>query len=142
MALLSSRRRAPQCAWRPDGQGVWPGGDIGGDIQRGASWTVRFVRDDMPGSLITVSFYAVEYPENPGEFDVQRQVEWMVCGDPSDPGGTEVWSETEYDDVSALVIHSAGEAQREAREWAEYVLADTGCYDGWDGQPFAREEAM
>jgi hypothetical protein len=61
--------------WCPDGTGVRSNGDYGRDIQRGDSYSVRFVRPDMRGSLITVSFYAVEYAKCLGEFAVQRRDE-------------------------------------------------------------------
>jgi len=126
-----------QRQWHPDGTGVDSNGWCGGDIQRGDSYSVRLVRDDKPGSLLTITFYAAEYDENPGEFDVQRQVEWLVCSDPADPGGTEIWSDYSYDDVSAIVIDTEEEAEDEARERAEAVLADPSPYFGWDGEPWA-----
>jgi hypothetical protein len=131
---LFTRRRA-LATWQPDGTGVVSNGDQGGDIQRGDSYSVRFTHPDLPGSLITVSFYAAEYDENPFEFVVQRQVEWMVCEDPSDPGGTEIWSDYSYDDVSELVCYSAADAEQDAREWAEDALGEAWKYGGWDGQP-------
>lgn len=134
MGLLT-RRRPELASWRADGRGIVSNGDAcGGDIQRGDSYSVRFVRPEMPGSLITVTFYAVEYDQNPGEFDVQRQVEWMVCADPSDPGGTEIWSDVACDDLSPLVIDSQAKAEREAREFADEEL-DAAPAHQWDGQP-------
>lgn len=124
--------RIPDSQWRADGDGVGSSGDCGGDIQWGDSYSVRYVRPDMPGSLITVTFYAVEYDENPGEFGVQRQVEFMVCEDPADPGGTEIWSEVTYDDVNDLVIDTADEAEREAREFALMAL-ELGYQHKWNG---------
>lgn len=124
----------PDGQWRPDDTGVDSNGDCGGDIQRGDSYSVRYVRPDMPGSLITETYYATEYDSLPGEFGVQRQVEFMVCEDPADPGGTEIWSEVTYDDVSYLVIDTEAEAEREAREFAEAAL-DRGWTHGWDGLP-------
>ena len=124
----------PDSQWRPDGTGVDSYGDCGGDIQRGDSYSVRFVRPDLPGSLITETYYAVEYDECPGEYVVQRQVEFMVCEDPADPGGTEIWSEVTYDDVSYLVKDTEAEAEQEAREFADAALGH-GDTHGWDGQP-------
>ena len=88
--------------------------------------------------MITVAFYAIEYDSCPGEFVVQRQVEWLVCEDPADPGGTEVWSDYAYDDVSETVMASAEEAERDAQRHAQYVLANPDIYGGWDGQPDLR----
>jgi hypothetical protein len=130
---IFSRRAAPAAGWYAEGAAE-PGGWIGGDIQRGDSYDVRFVRDDKPGSMITVSFYAVEYDECPGEFAVQRQVEWLVCEDPADPGGTEIWSDYSYDDISAVVMDAEDEAERDARECADAAVNDD-SYFGWDGEP-------
>ena len=126
-ALLDSQ-------WRPDDTGVTDGGDVGGDIQAGDSWSVRYIRPDMPGSLITETYYPVTWPECPGEYTVERQVEFMVCEDPADPGGTEIWSEATYDTVSYLVMDTAEEAGQEAREFAENAL-DRGWTHRWDGLP-------
>jgi len=120
--------------WRTDGTGVQPGGDCGGDIQAGDSYSARFVRPDLPGSLMTVTFYPVEYDECPGEFVVQRQLEWMVCGDPRDPGGTEIWSDVAYDDMPSRVMGSRREAGKEARAFARAELERAWTY-AWDGQP-------
>ena len=137
MGLFGRRSAAQETAWRPDGIGGDGNGDaVGGDYQRGDSYGVRFVRDDMPGSLIDVTFYAVEYDENPGEFRVQRCVEWRVCEDPEDPGGTEVWSDAIYDDPMDTTFDSAGAAEDNARETAEDALERADAYGTWDGEPF------
>jgi hypothetical protein len=120
--------------WQPDGTGIQDGGDCGGDIQAGNSYSVRFTRRDMPGSLVTITFYPVEYDNCPGEFVVQRQIEWMVCRDPRDPGSTEIWSDVEYDDVSDTVSGTVAGAEREACGKATYALG-TADEIKWDGQP-------
>lgn len=122
--------------WKPDGTGVQSAGDIGGDIQRGETYSVRFVRPDKPGSLYTVTFYAVEYDHQcPGEFVVQEQTEWMVCEDPRDPGGTEIWSDMQTRDISEHVWYTQAEAEKEAREFAEAELRPGSSDIGWDGEP-------
>jgi hypothetical protein len=138
MGASRRRRLAPPSvlSWQPDGYGVMPGGDAAGDIQVGESYSVRFVAPEMPGSLITLWFYAVEYAELPGEFVVQRQVEWLTCTDPADPGGTETWSDERCDGVIEVVISSTDEAETAAFRSAEAALGDAGIYAGWDGQPF------
>lgn len=113
-SLASTIRQIRGHEWEADGTGVVSNGDQGGDIQRGDSYSVRFTHPDLPGSLITVSFYAVEYEENPFEFVVQRQVEWMVCEDPRDPGSTETWSDYSTGDVSELICYSADDAEQDA----------------------------
>jgi hypothetical protein len=129
-------------AWRPDKAGVSQGGDIGGDIQASDSWAVRFVRDDQPAgpgsaSLVTVTCYGTEDEENnPGEFGIVREVEYLICTDPDDPGGTELWSEYEYDDVFPdQDPRTAEEAGCLARDEAEAALNDAGEL-AWNGRPF------
>jgi hypothetical protein len=118
--------------WQPDGTGIRPGGDAGGDIQAGNSFSVRYVRPDLPGSLITRTAYAVE--NVPGEFTIQIQTEWLVCTDPRDPGGTEIWSDYAYDDEGCPIWSSVGEAEDAAREGAAKMLGEAEMHD-WDGQP-------
>lgn len=129
-----STQPMPDTGWRPDGTGICSIGDCGGDIQAGDSYSVRYVRPGKSGSLITVTFYPVEYDELPGEFVVQRQVEFLTCEDPADPGGTETWSDVTYDDVSVLVLDTAAEAEQEAREFAEQALGH-GWTHRWNGEP-------
>jgi hypothetical protein len=127
------RRETPD-AWRPDGTGITDGGDCGGDIQVGETApSVRFVRPDRPRSMITVTYYPVEYGNCPGEFVVQRQVEWLVCEDPADPGGTEVWSDEARDDIGYTVMDSVEEAELVARELANLDLENGGQGCDWDG---------
>jgi hypothetical protein len=121
--------------WRADSTGVKVERWIEGDIQVGEAWSVRFICDEKPCSRITVSFYATRHAENPGEFDVQRQVEWMVCQTPALRGATAIWSDVSYDDISEVVIDSAAEAEQEARAWADQVLLQAADYGGWDGEP-------
>jgi hypothetical protein len=118
--------------WQPDGRGVLPGGDCGGDIQRGESFSVRYVRPDMPGSLITRTAYAVE--NCPGEFTVQILTEWLVCTDPADPGGTEIWSDSERNYEGTPIYNRAWKAEDAASQAALGMLREAGSHD-WDGQP-------
>lgn len=69
-----------------------PGGNVGGDRQVSESFSVRFHHRDDPGVLVTYSYSAAVDEENPAEIMVERETEFMVCTDPDDPGGTEVWS--------------------------------------------------
>lgn len=77
-------------AWRSSG-GIQPGGDVGGDYQVSDAHSVRFIRPDLPGSLITDSWY-VEKDEKSRAYWVRCQVEFMLCRDPADPGSTELWA--------------------------------------------------
>jgi hypothetical protein len=78
-------------------------GEIGGDIQMGAAWSRRFAlrRPDGQWAVITDSFYAACHDGVSGpvtdesELYVQNQIEWQVCTDLRDLGGTETWSDYE-----------------------------------------------
>ena len=120
--------------WQADGTGVQPGGDIGGDIQAGDSYSVRYRRADLPGSMITWTAYPVEYDNCPGEFVVQTQTEWLVCEDPSDPGGTEIWSEVSCKDDDGAIYDSAADAEAAACEAATVMLGHAGI-QYWNGLP-------
>ena len=129
--VASMVHRSP---WHPDGGGVTDGGDdCGGDVQAGNSYAVRFIRPDLLGSLITVTFYPVE--DCPPGFVVERQVEWLVCTDPADPGSTEIWSGYAYDRPYGTVFRNAVEAQDDAYEAATQTLDLAWVYGGWDGMP-------
>jgi hypothetical protein len=120
--------------WYTDDTGVQPNGDHGGDIGVGDSFSVRYRRLDLPGSMITVTFYPVEYPDCPGEIVVQREIEFLVCTNPADPGSTEVWSEESTDDT-AEVHDSVAEAEAAARELAEIALGHADLQT-WNGLGF------
>jgi hypothetical protein len=124
------------CGWQPDGTGVRPGGDVGGDRQATESYSIRYTTPDRPGALVTVYFYGERTGR--GEYGVTMQTEWLVCADPTDPGGTEQWSEADYHDLSPEVITSRVEAERIAREHAESHTADEVTWDGrtpWEPRP-------
>lgn len=53
-------------AWKPVGPGVCPGPDVGGDIQAGNAWDIRFWRADRPRAVVTVWVYPARYPGKPG----------------------------------------------------------------------------
>lgn len=120
-------------SWDDDGTGVRPGGDVGGDVQAGESYSVRYRRPDRPYAMITRTAYPAEAAEQQGMFFVQVQTEWLVCSDPLDPGGTEVWSESTTDDEPRTYT-SAKEAGLAAREIATSLLSDGASHD-WDGLP-------
>jgi hypothetical protein len=126
-------RNMPSGGWVADGSGVQPGGHVGGDRQIGESYGVRYRRSDMLCAFITRIAYPTAAPGQSGAFFVQVQTEWLTCEDPLDPGGTETWSDTSYDDEPGLYwsIKEAGEA---ARQVAVELLADAASHD-WDGSP-------
>ena len=118
--------------WQPDGRGVQPGGNVGVPLRERASYSVRYVRADLPGAMITRTAYPVE--RYPGEFTVRIETEWLICEDPAAPGGTETWSDYAYDDEGCPIYGSATEAEGAARQVAAELLGDAGIHD-WDGQP-------
>ena len=124
--------RARKGAWRPADTRVLGGGDID-ERQVGESYAVRFVRDDKPGALITVAFCGIE--SAPGKFVVHRQIEWLVCEDPADPGSTEIWSDLVSDEPMDLVFATAVEAEVDAHGTAEDALCFADAYGRWDGEP-------
>jgi hypothetical protein len=129
--------------WRLDGTGITDGGDVGGDIQAGNAWSVRYVRDDMPGSLITETVYAVKTPSGRGHgYAYQIQTEFLICTDPADPGGTEVWSDLTYEG-SLLDYPTLKAAGAEAWRVAERLNteAQAGAH-GWDGTVTLKSAAM
>lgn len=137
MGLPGKRVPARVTGWQPDGTGVQPNGDCGGDVQDGESFSVRFTNPALPGRLITVAFYPVIYPEwKSREWGVERLVEWLICTDPTDPGGTEVWSDTAVDLVNETAFYHRreAEAEAEAREFAEAGLSRAWTY-AWNGAP-------
>jgi hypothetical protein len=136
-------RRSRPAAWQADRTELVSAGDIGGDIQVGDSWSLRYVNAALPGALITITYYAAEYDDLPGEFVVQGQVEWMLCEDPESPGDTELWSLVEYEDhydSQGCFWPAAGDAEAAARLFAGQDLAEGAQFQDWDGEPFRRPE--
>lgn len=87
--------------WRRTGE-VFKGGDTGGDMQAGEAWTVVYVHDGQPRSMVTEYFYAavgINDVDHDGPFHVTGQVEYLTCTDITDPGGTETWADYTYTDL-------------------------------------------
>ena len=68
-----------------------------------------------------------------GPFLVRVETAWLVCRDPKDPGGTEVWSDRRSEDEDEL-YETAAEAERAARNVANELSSDGGSLT-WDGLP-------
>lgn len=108
------------------------------------------VGPDRHYALVTVQTYAIRHdpthddgcvsvpcgcPE--GELDVQECIEWLVCTDPDDPGGTEVWSDCAYEHGKldgTVITGGLEEANQAARERVEAWTPD--LVGDWDGRPF------
>lgn len=131
--------------WREHDSGVGPGGDCGGDWQVGESVSKRFVRDDLPGSLVTVSIYPIMHSEGdtcvprnctPGQIELEEQIEWLLCDDPSDPGGTETWSDYTYEspladlDGRSLDLPNVAAAEKAALRLLESWVPGLVSWDG------------
>jgi hypothetical protein len=117
--------------WLPDEAGITYGGEI--DDQVGDSSQVRYLREDQPDAMITCTVYPVNAGgDDDGPFIVRVEYEWLVCGDPVDPGGTELWQDSREDETGSY--GTAAEAVAAARDVAQELLRDAGSHT-WDGLP-------
>ena len=114
------------------------GGTVGGD-GAGEATSVRYTRPDVPGAMITVSYYTVDRVERGGQdeaddsprWDVESQTEFLICTDPEDPGMSEVWSDYVYDsDHYAVSFPTEAEAE-EKRDAA--LRRESPDFYSWDG---------
>lgn len=117
--------------WKPDGE-VEPGGDgIGGDIQAGQAWSVRYHntddRDADEHAVVTVYYYAVSQPT--GEYGIECQEELTLCTDPFRPGDTEIWADARYTHEPDTYTDLA-DATKAARRFAE---RHRGTNVAWEG---------
>ena len=119
--------------WVRDQQGgrVLPGGDVGGDRQASESFSVRFHHRDHPGVLVTYSYYAAVDEENLAAITVDRETEFMVCTDPADPGGSEVWSAYRHTTLQSGFANLQA-ATDTANQAAHSHLV---CEEPWAGRP-------
>lgn len=127
--------RAARLEWRKVEPRISKGADVGGDIQVTDAWDVRFRPVDEPSdglhALVTVYHYGVcRDDKQVGEYWVQRQVEYMICTDPADPGDTEVWCDYDFDDLGE-VFRNKRDVAKAARTAAEETDAE---YITWDGR--------
>lgn len=119
--------------WLPDGTDTMCGGPVGGDAQVGESFSIRFRRADQPCAMITRTAYPASGTSSCQEgFFVRVQTEWLVCRDPADPGGTEIWSDCLDDDKPGF-YRTVTEAERAARQVAIALLHDDRPL-AWDGR--------
>lgn len=106
-------------------------GDVGGDNQLSGAWGRRFLRDDTTGdgeyAMVTVTFYTESDPNDGDRVLLTRQVEYMLCRDPQDPGGTEVWSDLRYDDIPVGGTPDERTAQVACRSFDPAAVT-------WDGE--------
>lgn len=117
--------------WKSVPPGLCPGGDVGGDIQAGDAWDIRFWRDDQPKAVVTVWVYPVQR-DGQRHYRVQAQTELTICTDRGDPGSTEEWADAFYYDEPGTHDTLSG-AEQAARELAERYAAGRVHVTSWDG---------
>ena len=108
-----------------------PGGDIGGDAQVSEPFSVRFHHRDRPGAMVAYCYYAAIDLHHPATISVERQTEYLVCTDPNDPGGTEVWS-THRSTTLEPIFGDVQTATDAAHQAAQRHLV---CEEPWTGRP-------
>jgi hypothetical protein len=124
----------------PDGDSPLAAGQVGGDIQAGDGWSIRYVPMDQPQdglyALVTVSVYPVAHWQinglKPGEkprWAWQQQIEYLVCTDIEDPGSTEEYSDVAYHD-SYYDYASLEEATVAAKAFFDDWSAGDTTWDG------------
>lgn len=137
LAVMIGNHRVQDPAAAADDRPIWQrdqrGGGVlpGGDNQVSESFSVRFHHRDHPGVLVTYSYFAAVDEANPAEITVERETEFMVCTDPDDPGGTEVWSTYRTTTLQRgfPTVQAATDAVFQA---AQDHLA---CEEPWAGRP-------
>lgn len=121
-------------AWQPDGQGIQPGGIVGGD-GAAESLSVRYLNRYVPVASITSYFYVVDTRERGDQssapFRVEHMVESYLTDRPiTEDDAVEVWSDYEYHTDAHHCF--ATEAEAEARR-DRLAAEDTGGFYLWDG---------
>jgi len=121
---------------------ITEGGDIGGDYQVTEAWEARWSLDGAGLRLITVYAYGEVLPADRAAYDegvhpellcLTAQVEYLICSDPNDPGGSETFSDARYFSPSRGI--SANRAEHWAKVWVAELTAD-GEFSrifAWDG---------
>lgn len=109
--------------------------DAGGDEQVGRAWDRRFRHPGKPGCLMTVYLYGVKVDNDAVaagfELGVQKQVEYMICRDIKDPGGTEVECGYQYENLDDYnTLNSVEAAETEAHDWLKKLDAGDLSWDG------------
>lgn len=130
---------------------MFPDGTVGGDGADEA-YSARWTKDNGDGTfaLITSYWYAVDmrdrsgasegerYDEMYGEgaevWDVENQIEYMVCTDLEDPGGTEVRCDYEYsEDVLDRFLPSVEAARAIAQSHCASTITNFVRDFHWNG---------
>ena len=127
----------PSLTWAADGP-PQPDGTVGGD-GAGESVSIRYRAAENPCAIITSYWFVRDrralgdsWPEGDPPFDVENMIVALVCIDPEDPGGTETWSDIEYETPAANTFETDEEALR-IRD--RYVAQERADFYTWDGEP-------
>lgn len=145
--------------WKSIDAGPLDAGDVGGDIQRGAAWSRRFVWSDDNGRLLPVgqtesipgavpvyavideNWYAVDVKETNEDddetpvYDVQNQTCFILCTDPDNAGNTEEWSDYQYEFANDIGFTTLEDANSEARACAANAAAFLAAHPSIYGPP-------
>ncbi len=117
------RAEQPPAKWQRVQPDVCNAGDVGGDVQVGEAYNVRWQRmlPDGNTAMITESTYrALNDLNNPdGPTHMERQTEYLVCSDPADPGSTELWSDARYATIHPSANDPVTDPEAVARRAAE-----------------------
>jgi len=132
MGLFGRKRAATP--WRLDGAWKESTMDHSGDFWCGDSYGARFARGDLPGSLMTVTFCAVETGR--GGWEIRQETLLMVVEDPADPGETVTWSAASSQVWPLGRVSFGSEAERLAFAYSRHSQREVGLFAAWDGEPF------
>lgn len=142
-------------AWNEIGTLIMDAGEIGGDVQTGPAHSRRFqlaLEDGTFANVTTYAYATTEYRETDEDGDetgkvsddgdsfetsvtvygFTDQVEYLICRDPEDLGGTEINSDYTYDtETHMLTIETHEDAVNLSLEYAK--AEDIEFYSYWDG---------
>lgn len=133
---MSDNDTAPTTEWAERTPlGPHGGNDVGGEVQIGEGYSRSWIKrtPDMPGrwSMITSYHYVCK---DKGELFIEHKVEWLVCTDWQDPGGTEIWSTYRDDELSDSRTPTDALA-------FEFSTGETDELLDWDGLPVYGNES-
>lgn len=110
-------------------------GDVGGDNQATDAASRRFQKplDDGNWAVVEVTAYGTAREVEEGayvDYDVEVQILWTVCGDPTDVGGTEIYADVTYEHPYSLAPSST----EQALAWSQtYIREFDSTHLSWDG---------
>lgn len=126
------------------------GGVSGGDYQVKDDITIRFKPEEQPDdgeyAFITETYIVEdmdafegkepeEVPEEERRFGVTLRIEYLVCTDPDDLGGTEVHSDYDYEyQPEERIFRTADDAFEAAMACARHYISTGDGHYTWDGR--------